>query len=315
LRTKLLSILAAAATAGTSVLFPGYSVALVVAIVLAHGIIGILRSSLNHIDPFNDIPNTFRIFLASCGGLILPKGSTFVFPSLGFLLILAGVSLNDESQRRILDSVLKGRRGGAVVLLGIDGSGKSTHALALKDWFERRGYDTTLVPFHRYLFLDALKRGSGLDPAAAGRRRSGNPLRPAISLLDNLLSYILSSWGKGLEGRVIIYDRFIWSTYVKYSALGYPVNPLRWLYMLPRPKVAIVLDIPTERSLGVIQSRAAHIRYTAEVLNSEREEYLALARGRNYPVVDSGRSFDEVQREIERILSGVFPLLSTGGTG
>ena len=315
MKTKLLSLVVAAAVAVASVLSPAYSAALALTIVAVHGVVGVSGSVARRRNPLNDVPNTLRIALASLGGLVLLNPSSFLFPSLGVLLVLTGTFLNDEFQRMAIDSLSKGRKGGTVVLLGIDGSGKSTHAQALNVWFKERGYFSTLIPFHRYLFLDFLKRTPKNDVSVLGKRRGGNPLRPVLSFLDNLLSYLTSSFGKGLEGRVVIYDRFIWSTFIKYHSLGYPVEPLRWLYMLPRPRVAIVLDIPTERSLEVIQSRATHIRYTADVLHSEREEYLALARGRNYPVVDSGRSFDEVQREIERILSGVFPLLSTGGTG
>jgi thymidylate kinase len=315
LKTKLLSLVVAVAVAAASDLSLAYAAALALAIVAVHSVAGVFGSVARRRNPLNDAPNTLRIALASLGGLILLNPSSFLFPSLGVFMVFAGVFLNDEFQRRAMDSVSKKRRGGTVVLLGIDGSGKSTHARALNAWFKERGYFSTLVPFHRYLFLDFLRRTSKNDVSPLGNRRGGNPLRPILSLFDNLLFYLTSSFGRGLEGRVVIYDRFIWSTFIKYNSLGYPVKPLRWLYMLPHPRVAIVLDIPTERSLGVIQSRATHIRYTAEVLNSEREEYLALARGRNCPVVDSGRSFDIVQREIEQILAGVYPSSLTGGTG
>ena len=77
--------------------------------------------------------------------------------------------------------------------------------------------------------------------------------------------------------------------------------------MLPRPQFAIVLDIPVERSLRVIERRIEHVRYQREVLAQERDEYLRIAREGGYPVIDSTAEFDAVQREIETKLSRVFP--------
>ncbi len=120
--------------------------------------------------------------------------------------------------------------------------------------------------------------------------------------------------GPRLEGRVVLYDRFIWSTYIKYYALRYPVRPLSALYLLPRPLVAIVLDIPVDKSLGVIQSRESHIRYPRAVLETERRLYLKIAKERGYPVIDSTRDAPAVQEEIERHLSRYFPVVTGGGT-
>jgi hypothetical protein len=184
----------------------------------------------------------------------------------------------------------------------------------LESWFRLRGYYCTNVPFHRYLFVEKLASARGAPKHPSGARGAGNPLRPVLSAIDNLTLYILSSFGRGIEGRVVLYDRYIWSTYVKYYGLGYPVRPLRWAYMLPRPKVAIFLDIPVERSLGVIGSRPDHIRYRREVLTEERREYLSIAREGGFPVIDSTREFFTVQREIEALLAGAFPV-KTGARG
>jgi len=128
-----------------------------------------------------------------------------------------------------------------------------------------------------------------------------------VSLLDNLVLQLTTSLGCGLEGRVVIYDRFIWSTYIKYKALGYPVRAVSNLYLAPRPTRAVVLDVPVEKSLRVIDERVAHIHYSAEVLRAERVEYLAIAARRGYPVIDATDSFNLVQERIESHLQGFFP--------
>lgn len=293
--------------AGISVHFPSISWLVVVLVTAAYSIFGIALSSIRDRNLLNDLPNALRVLLAASGGTFLMRSSVFLFPSFGALLIAGSIFLNDEFQRRVADSMLLGRKGGSIALMGIDGSGKSTHANALESWFKERGYYCTNVPFHTYLFVQALSLRSRGNITELGWKRAGNPFRPVLSLIDNLLLTVLTSFGRGAEGRVVIYDRYIWSTYVKYQALGYPVRPLRWLYMLPRPRAAIILDVTIERSLGVIGSRVHHIRYRPEVLSSERQEYLAIAKERSYPIIQSARGFQEVEDTIEGVLARVFP--------
>lgn len=285
---------------------------------IAFAAYGVARSLAKHLDPLNDVPNALRVFLASLGGFLVTQARVFIFPAAGLLLLAGALFLNDEFQRRALYALRKGRRGGSVALLGIDGSGKSSHSTATGRWLEQRGYRCTLMPFHRYLFVERLAAiSSAARGAGKGERfrfkRGGNPLRPLLSLVDNLILQLTSSVGCGLEGRVVIYDRFIWSTYIKYKALGYPVKPISALYLSPRPMFALVLDVPVERSLRVIDERVSHIHYPREVLQSEREEYLSIAKKNGYPVIDATAPFDEVQEEIETRLKHLFPLAGSGG--
>jgi thymidylate kinase len=208
----------------------------------------------------------------------------------------------------VLESARSGRRGGSVALLGIDGSGKSTHASELESWFKNRGYLCTRVPFHRYLFVDRLSGRHRGSNTTLGMRGGGHPLRPLLSAVDNLLMYVIRSFGRGIEGRVIVFDRFSWSTYVKYKALGYRVNGMKWVYFLPSLTCAVVLDVPVNKSLSVIASRADHIRYAETVLAKEREEYLTIARSKGLAVIDATGDPSVVQRKIENFLEGVFPV-------
>lgn len=272
------------------------------AIFISHFTYGIIKSRLSGRSTLNEAPNSFRILLASIGGIILLNPASFILPSLGIILIAGSIVLNDEYQRRVFDSLRKGRRGGSIALLGIDGSGKSTHSIALKSYLIEKGYHCSIVPFHRYLFLERLPRKKG--SSTKGRR--GNPIRPLLSLVDNLLLLVITSIGKGMEGRIIIYDRFIWSTYIKYEALGYPVRPLRFFYLLPKPKLAIILDVPLDRSIKVISSRFEHIRYREETLKREKDQYVKIAQANGYPIIDSTRNFEDVEIEIEKEVARAF---------
>ncbi len=303
---KLVAVVFFAATLVISLFIHSWGGLLPFAFAGVFGLYGIAKSSSARVNTLNDVPNAVRVFLASLGGFFVTLDHVFIFPSFGLLLLGAGVFFNDEYQRRALHSLRTGTRGGSVALLGIDGSGKSTHSEKTSGWLEDRGYRVKLMPFHRYLFVERLSSVSrSVRSGATGRKR--NPLRPILSLVDNLLLQISSSIGSRVEGTVVIYDRFIWSTYIKYEALGYPVEPLSLVYLLPRPHFAIVLDVPVEKSLRVIDERVAHIHYPRSVLEHERERYLDIARRYGYPVVDATASFDEVQTKIEGFLSPLFP--------
>jgi dTMP kinase len=281
--------------------------ALPFAFAVAFAMYGVARSTSARINPLNDLPNAFRVFLASLGGFLLSLEHPFPYPSAGLLLLACSVYLNDEYQRRALRAVRSGRKGGSIALLGIDGSGKSSHSATTSSWFEGRGYRVKLMPFHRYLFVEKLSTVSNAVRGGGQGKGRRNPLRPVLSLVDNLVLQVSSSLGCRVEGTVVIYDRFIWSTYIKYEALGYPVRPLSPVYLLPRPYFAIVLDVPVEKSLRVIDQRVAHIRYPGSVLQHERQRYLDIAKRYGYPVVDATGSFEEVQAKIEGLLSPLFP--------
>jgi dTMP kinase len=305
------TVVAVALVAGFLLFFfrpAGY--AFVVGFPVVFLVYGIIRSTRGKLNPINDVPNALRVVLACAASFCLVVGSGFLLYSASIIFFATSLFLNDEYQRRTMDSLSKGRKGGAVALLGIDGSGKSTHAAALEEWFRLRGYYCTRVPFHRYLLVDRFSSSRKSSRGLRGRRGGGNPLRPVISVADNLVLYLQSSFGKGIEGRVVIYDRFIWSTYVKYVALGYPVRPIRWLYMLPHPRYAVVLDIPVTKSLKVIESRPNHIRYEENVLSEERREYLSIAKEKGFAVVNATRDFESVQQEIEALLGKVFPAVT-----
>src|SRR3989441_12261942 len=230
LKMKLTAVVVAVLTLMVSTAFPALALYWVLLIGLAYAAYGVLRSASRKLDYLNDLPNAFRVALAAVGGYLIGAPLNFTLPSSGILLFVLSLYLNDEYQRRALLAMTEGRRGGSVALLGIDGSGKSTHAARLEKWFLSRGYYCTLVPFHKYLFVERLTRKGGERTPGEGGR-GGNPIRPLLSLADNILLNLTTSLGIGLEGRVVFHDRYVWSTYVKYRSLGYPVEPLSALCM------------------------------------------------------------------------------------
>src|SRR6266513_575335 len=137
-----------------SLLIPAPGLLLPVFLGAAFGAYGIAKSLVGRLDPLNDAPNALRVFLASLGGVFMTQPQLFIFPSSGIILLMGALYLNDEFQRRALHALRAGRRGGSVAFLGIDGSGKSSHAIVTGKWLEERGYRCSVMPFHRYLFVE-----------------------------------------------------------------------------------------------------------------------------------------------------------------
>jgi len=259
-----------------------------------------LRAKLPY---YHDFPNVLRMVLTGLGGILFIR-SFYVF---GFLLFLLSIMLNDEWQRRAFRKIFPKKRGATIAFLGIDGSGKSTHVKATFHTLKKAGIRAKVVPFNKYIFLDKLAisfRGKRLTSKTIKgtytvKLTPLRAIRPWLSFVDNLLYYIYTSLYT-LRGYVIIYDRFIWSTFIKYKALGYPVNILLKMSFLIKPTYAIVLDIPAEVSLQKIYSRKYHLRYPLYVLKYERLKYLALAKRFKYPIIDSRKPYSYVQNIIDR---------------
>ena len=104
---------------------------------------------------------------------------------------------------------------------------------------------------------------------------------------------------------IVLYDRFLWSTFIKYEALGYPILPLKKFMSLIRPSYAIILDITADESYKKILSRPKHLRYPKHVLEYERLKYLEIANTYNYPVINSLEPFKTVQHKINTILKSL----------
>ena len=229
-----------------SVLLPRLAVFLPFLLALAFGVYGLARSRSRRLDPLNDVPNAFRVFLASSGGIPhypRPRSSSSPRSASCCLVVLGlpqrrvpeeGHRLGEEGPQGRLGRPPRHRRLGQVLALhghermagreGIPG-----RADALPPVSVRREARLYLVRRPRWEQQQQQRPRTQQEeePAPTCPLPGGQPAPPAIDLL-----------GCRIEGRVVIYDRFIWSTYIKYKALGYPVRPSR----LPLSLAAAVLS-------------------------------------------------------------------------
>lgn len=199
-----------------------------------------------------------------------------------------------------------------IAFLGIDGSGKSMHSEKIASWLQENGIKCKIIPFHQWLFADKLKKKIGkyvdkgreessLEPYAPQKYSLPALIKPPMALIDNILMYYLSKW-KYRNYDVLIFDRFICATFIKFKALNYPVGWAFPLMKLIKPKIGIVLDIPVEKSKEKIEDRKNHLLYTKEQLSVERKEYLDIAREQKYPVFNTLEPFEVIHAEIREYL-------------
>ncbi|MCA9000181.1 MAG: dTMP kinase [Planctomycetaceae bacterium] len=211
-----------------------------------------------------------------------------------------------------------------IVIEGIDGSGKGTHARLLRQRFLDQGRQAALLSFPRY---SETFFGGRIGEFLNGEYGSLDDLHPfLVSLLyagDRFESRATLAQLRG-ESDVVILDRYVSSNIAHQAAkVDGPVREqLReWIehleysiYELPRPDRVILLDCPVEMSQELIRRKSAR-DYTDRVTDLQesdtgymakvRDVYLDLAKSQtSWNVVsvfddDGGlRALTEMQDEI-----------------
>ena len=262
------------------------------------------------ISYYNDFPNVLRVFFACLGGTLLEAYNVFDV-IMGLLFILLGIFANDEPMRRVY------RNKGVIVLSGIDGTGKSTHAQRIHEWLGQNGIPSKIVPFHNYIFLDHLskvrikiKRGKMEKPQrkpppgwVPAKTSKFSFIRPYLATLDNFLSYLFRVVPIIWKGQYVICDRFIWDNYVKHKALGYNTRFLFGLATLIKPKIGIIFDVPPEVAVERVRQRDFHYQYTKEHYEIERKEFKKIGKQLGYPIINTNQPIEKTWEQIENYLS------------
>ncbi len=184
-----------------------------------------------------------------------------------------------EERRR--PAGLPGRRARIIVLLGIDGAGKTTSAAALVAAARKAGRPAILVrnrSGRRWLSRTAAR--CGLDVPIRWVDRAETVVRTANVLAAHIR-------GRHREGLVVM-DRHLVCQVVLRRVRGLPPGRvLPWLapWVLRRVMV-VVLDVPAETAQARILTRGEDDE-PLEYLRAARSAYLELAQDHGWPVVDA----------------------------
>jgi dTMP kinase len=164
----------------------------------------------------------------------------------------------------------KRRRGLFIVLEGIDGSGKTTQARSLVRRLRRRGFKASF-------FREPTRGRFGREiRRLAARAGSVTPGEELALFVEDRKENVARNLGPALKaGRVVVLDRYYFSTMAYQGAKGIDVERIRRLNeaFAIAPDLVVVLDVDARAGLARIAGR----KRRDELF--EREDYLARVRG------------------------------------
>ena len=178
-----------------------------------------------------------------------------------------------------------------IVIEGIDGSGKSTHARLLADYFESKSrkvvvsHEPTSGPFGQKLrdsaFTGRLSPDEELELFLADRRHH----------LENLVNPALEN------GEVVILDRYYFSTMAYQGARGFDPQAIKEMNekFAPRPDFLFILDIPIDLALdriGIRDGQANAFEKKEDLLKCQ--EIFKAITGDYVTHIDSSQSMETV---------------------
>jgi dTMP kinase len=183
-----------------------------------------------------------------------------------------------------------------IVIEGIDGTGKSTQAARLADWFRDQGREVVLSreptagPWGKKL----------RESAATGR------LSPADELeyfLNDRRQHVTELIAPSLAaGKVVILDRYYFSTMAYQGARGFDPLEIRAKNeaFAPVPDLLLILDLDIDSALGRIGARGDTANEFEKRDNLERcrEIFLSLKDEPFVRVIDTNATLDEVSARI-----------------
>jgi dTMP kinase len=192
-----------------------------------------------------------------------------------------------------------------IVIEGIDGTGKSTQSKRLAEWFRSRGREVLLSreptdgPWGKKL----------RKSATTGRLSAEDELE---YFLNDRREHVEMSIKPALaEGKVVILDRYYFSTMAYQGARGFDPAEIRRRNeaFAPQPDLLLILDLSVESAHGRIGARGdtANEFEQRDTLTRCREIFLSLRDEPFACVIDAEPSLNEVTADILSVVTAKFP--------
>ncbi len=193
------------------------------------------------------------------------------------------------------------KRGLFITFEGVEGSGKTTQAKALAEWFEQNGFSCVLVRDPGTTITGEKIREILLNPA--------NSIHPKCEVLLFLAARSQLVYEKILpalrEKKIVISDRFADSTYAyQVFARNLPerliaiFNRFASAGLKPDLTFLVDIDIPMGQARGKCVDRME--KESSAYHNDVRQGYLKLARRarKRIKILDGKKSVDELRKEV-----------------
>jgi dTMP kinase len=192
-----------------------------------------------------------------------------------------------------------------IVIEGIDGTGKSTQSKRLAEWFRSCGREVVLSreptdgPWGKKL----------RESATTGRLSAEEELE---CFLNDRREHVEMSIKPALaEGKIVILDRYYFSTMAYQGARGFDPAEIRRRNeaFAPQPDLLLILDLSVESAHGRIGARGdtANEFEQRDTLTRCREIFLSLRDEPFACVIDAEPSLNEVAADILSVVTAKFP--------
>jgi dTMP kinase len=192
-----------------------------------------------------------------------------------------------------------------IVIEGIDGTGKSTQSKRLAEWFRSRGREVVLSreptdgPWGKKL----------RESATTGRLSAEEELE---CFLNDRREHVEMSIKPALaEGKVVILDRYYFSTMAYQGARGFDPAEIRLRNeaFAPQPDLLLILDLSVESAHGRIGARGDTTNEFEhrDTLSRCREIFLSLRDEPFACVIDAEPSLNVVTADILSVVTAKFP--------
>jgi dTMP kinase len=192
-----------------------------------------------------------------------------------------------------------------IVIEGIDGTGKSTQSKRLAEWFRSCGREVVLSreptdgPWGKKL----------RESATTGRLSAEEELE---CFLNDRREHVEMSIKPALaEGKIVILDRYYFSTMAYQGARGFDPAEIRRRNeaFAPQPDLLLILDLSVESAHSRIGARGdtANEFEHRDTLTRCREIFLSLRDESFACVIDAEPSLNEVTADILSVVTAKFP--------
>ena len=183
-----------------------------------------------------------------------------------------------------------------IVIDGIDGCGKSSHAKALVKYLKQQGRNAI------FLKEPTTESPAGKERAGALRSEKRPPPEEELRLfiedrrwdVENRINPAMN------EGKDIVMDRYYYSTMAYQGARGMDIETIRKMNSFaPVPDIAIILDIEPELAVERISRRGQGNYFEKlDYLEKVRAVFLSMKNYDEVAIIDSSGAYGETENMI-----------------
>lgn len=207
---------------------------------------------------------------------------------------------------------LMNKPGKLIVVEGIDGAGKSTLVQKLSEFIEE------VSPGGVVVSCEPTKEGPHGKRLRAAQA-SGNRMEPKDefdAFFEDRLWHVANVIAPAIAaGKIVLLDRYYFSTMAYQSLRGYDANETREIYegVVPIPDVLLVLDLPVDLALERCKQQGkseGDAFERADFLTHCREVYLSQAGRPFVEVLHAGAHHNQVFKQAVQKLRAALPVFS-----